>query len=124
MTRSAILAVAVVVFGLVGVASAQAQEKSHTAIGPVAKISGDSLTVDTAKGPVNFVTSASTAVKVTGGSAKARAAKAEGEKGVKVTDAVHVGDQVSVKYTDEGGKFHATEIDVKQRRPLAAQPVK
>jgi hypothetical protein len=37
---------------------------------------------------------------------------------------VHEGDQVTVKYTDVGGKLMASEIDVKQRRPAAAQKVK
>jgi hypothetical protein len=93
-------------------------------VGPVSKVSGDIVTVDTNKGPLQFVTTTATQVSVTGGSSKARAAKAAGEKGVKISDAVHEGDQVQVKYTDSGGKLMASEIDVKQRRPPSAQKVK
>jgi len=89
----------------------------------VAKISGDSLSVDSGKGIVQFVTNSKTEVKVTAGGAQAQKAKQEG-KGVKITDAVHVGDQVSVKYTDNGGKLVAMEVDVLQRRPPSTQPPK
>ena len=41
---------------------------------------------------------------------------------MKITDAVHVGDQVSVKYTDNGGKLVAMEVDVLQRRPPTLSP--
>jgi hypothetical protein len=71
-----------------------------------------------------FMTTSSTKVKVTGGSTKTEAAKEAGAKGVKVTDLVHQGDQVSVKYTDVGGKLMASEIEVKLRRPTNAQPAK
>jgi hypothetical protein len=35
-----------------------------------------------------------------------------------------VGDQVSVRYTDVGGKLMASEVEVLQRRPASANPVK
>jgi len=70
-----------------------------------------------------FTTNSKTEVKVTAGGAQAQKAKQEG-KGVKITDAVHVGDQVSVKYTDNGGKLVAMEVDVLQRRPPSTQPPK
>lgn len=105
----------------IGLASAQEQK---TAIGPVSKISGDQLSVDTGKAVLDFVTNKDTSVKVTGGGSKAQAAKSEGQKGVKITEVVHVGDQVSVKYSDVGGKMVAASIEVLGRRPKAAQPVK
>ena len=120
-----ILTVAGLVLGLaIATVSAQDQKaKTLTTVGPVAKISGDSLSVDSGKGIVQFVTNSKTEVKVTAGGAQAQKAKQEG-KGVKITDAVHVGDQVSVKYTDNGGKLVAMEVDVLQRRPPNTQPPK
>jgi hypothetical protein len=120
-----LLFTALVLACAVTLVGAQAQKgKTQTAIGPVSKVSGDMLSVDTSKGPMQFVTTDATQVKVTGGSAKARAAKEAGQKGVKISDAVHEGDQVTVKYTDVGGKLMASEVDVKQRRPASAQKVK
>ena len=123
--RRTILTVAGLVMGLaITIVSAQDQKaKTLTTVGPVSKISGDSLSVDSGKGIVQFVTNSKTEVKVTAGGAQAQKAKQEG-KGVKITDAVHVGDQVSVKYTDNGGKLVAMEVDVLQRRPPSTQPPK
>ena len=122
--RRTILTVAGLVLGLaIAIVSAQDKAKTLTTVGPVAKISGDSLSVDSGKGIVQFVTNSKTEVKVTAGGAQAQKAKQEG-KGVKITDAVHVGDQVSVKYTDNGGKHVAMEVDVLQRRPPNTQPPK
>ena len=120
-----ILTVAGLVLGLaIAIVSAQDKAKTLTTVGPVAKISGDSLSVDSGKGIVQFVTNSKTEVKVTAGGAQAQKAKQEGKQGVKITDAVHVGDQVSVKYTDTGGKLVAMEVDVLQRRPPSTQPPK
>ena len=122
--RRTILTVAGLVLGLaIAIVSAQDKAKTLTTVGPVAKISGDALSVDSGKGIVQFVTNSKTEVKVTAGGAQAQKAKQEG-KGVKITDAVHVGDQVSVKYTDNGGKHVAMEVDVLQRRPPNTQPPK
>jgi len=124
MSDRLLLTTAALVLGVVSLVGAQAKPKTMTAIGPVSKIAGDILSVDTSKGPMQFVTTDATQVKVAGGSAKERAAKEAGQKGVKISDAVHEGDQVTVKYTDVGGKLMASAIDVKQRRPAAAQKTK
>jgi hypothetical protein len=126
MKLQAFLAVATLVVGLgVGAAAQKPQEKNLTAIGPVLKIAGDSLTIDVGKGKtMQFTTNADTAVKVTAGGAKAQAAKAEGKKGLKITEVVHEGDQVFVRYSDVAGKMVASEVDVRVRRPQSAQPVK
>jgi hypothetical protein len=126
MNHKLLLTAAALVLGCtVSIVGAQAPKgKTLTVVGPVAKISGDSLSVDTNKGPMQFVTNEATQVKVAGGGAKAQAAREAGQKGLKISDAVHEGDQVSVKYTDVGGKLMASEIDVKQRRPASAQKVK
>jgi hypothetical protein len=125
MSHRLLLMAAALVLGVVSLVGAQEQKgKTMTAIGPVSKVAGDMLSVDTSKGPMQFVTTDATQVKVAGGSAKERAAKEAGQKGVKISDAVHEGDQVTVKYTDVGGKLMASAIDVKQRRPAAAQKTK
>jgi hypothetical protein len=125
MKLQAVVAVATLVVGL-GIGVAAQKPQTQTAVGPVSKISGDSLTIDAGKGKVmQFTTNANTLVKVTAGGAKAQAAKQEGKKGVKITEVVHEGDQVQVRYTDAGGgKMVASEVDVTQRRPQSAQPVK
>ena len=120
MKLQAIFAVATLVVGLgVGVA---AQAKNQTAIGPVLKIAGDSLTIDVGKGKtMQFTTNTSTEVKVTAGGAKAQAAKEAGKPGLKITEVVHEGDQVFVRYSDVNGKMVASEVDVRERRPQSAQ---
>ena len=69
-----ILTVAGLVLGLaITIVSAQDQKaKTLTTVGPVAKISGDSLSVDSGKGIVQFVTNSKTEVKVTAGGAQAQ----------------------------------------------------
>jgi hypothetical protein len=126
MSHRTFLTAAALVLGLaVGLVAAQDKPQTKTAVGAVAKIDGTSLSVDTGKGvTMQFVTSAATAVKVATGSSQAREARAEGKAGVKITDAVHAGDQVQVKYTDVGGKLMASEVEVLQRRPASANPVK
>jgi len=123
MSHRMLLTSAAFVLGCaVSVVAAQDKPKTLTAIGPVSKIAGDMLTVDTDKGAMEFSTTNATVVKVQGGSTKTRAAKEAGAAGLKITDAVHVGDQVSVKYADTAGKKVASEIDVKTKRPTSAQP--
>src|SRR5262245_57681830 len=126
MKVQAFLAVAALVVGLgVGVAAQKPAGKSLTAIGAVTKIAGDSLVIDAGKGKtLQFVTTADTQVKVSAGGAKAQAAREQGKPGLKITEVVHEGDQVFVRYTDAGGKLMASEVDVRQRRPQSAQPVK
>jgi hypothetical protein len=126
MKVQAFLAVAALVVGLgVGAAAQKPAEKNLTAIGPVTKIAGDSLVIDVGKGKtMQFVTNTETQVKVSAGGAKAQAARQEGKKGLKITEVVHEGDQVFVRYSDVGGKMVASEVDVRERRPQSAQPVK
>jgi hypothetical protein len=122
MKQTARFAIVMLAVGLwVGVAHAQ----TKTTVGAVTKIAADVLTVDAGKdGIVELVTNDKTTVKVTGGSTKAQAAARAGEKGVKITELVHEGDQVQVKYTEAGGKKVASSIDVLQRRPASTRPPK
>jgi hypothetical protein len=126
MSHRTLLTAAALVLGFaIGLVAAQDKPRTQTAVGAVAKIGGTNLSVDTGKGgTLQFITSATTEVKVATGSSQAREAKLEGKPGVKITDAVHVGDQVQVKYTDVGGKLMASEVEVLQRRPASGNPVK
>jgi hypothetical protein len=123
--RLLLTAAAFVLGGVVSLVGAQDQKaKTLTAVGPVSKVSAEIVTVDTGKGSMQFITTEATKVKVQGGGGQAQAAKEAGKKGLKISEAVHEGDQVSVKYTDVGGKLMASEIDVTQKRPASAQKVK
>jgi hypothetical protein len=117
---------AALVLGLaVGLVAAQDKPQTKTAVGAVAKVSGTLLAVDTGGGgTLQFITSETTLVKIAAGGAKDNEAKQAGKKGLKITEVVGVGDQVSVKYTEVGGKLMASEVEVLQRRPASAKPVK
>jgi hypothetical protein len=114
----------VLCFG-VGLVMAQDKPKVQTAVGAVANVKGTMLVVDTGGGKsLQFITSATTTIKLPAGGGKQKEKKEETGKGLKVTEVVHVGDQVSVKYTDVTGKLMAQEIDVLQSRPAGALPQK
>ncbi|HET9361425.1 MAG TPA: hypothetical protein VFO58_16850 [Vicinamibacterales bacterium] len=114
----------VLCFG-VGLVVAQDKPKVQTAVGPVAKVGGTMLVVDTGGGKsLQFITSATTTITLPRGERQEAEAKREGKEGLKVTEVVHQGDQVSVKYTDVSGKLMAQSIDVLQRRPAGALPQK
>jgi len=94
--------VASVVAGLMVLASAgaviAAPQDAQAARGTVSAVSGDSLTVMVKGQPMKFVVDGSTDVVAPGGGTMARAAKAEGKKGVAITSVVKVGETVDVKY--------------------------
>ena len=73
---------------------------------------------------LQFITSTKTTVKMEAGGGIGELCKEEAGKPCTITQVVHVGDQVSVKYTDVSGKLMAQHVDVKQRRPASAQPQK
>ena len=114
----------VLCFG-VGLVVAQDKPRVQTAVGAVATVKGTMLVVDTGGGKsLQFITSAATLIKLPAGGGKQKEKKEETGKGLKVTEAVHVGDQVSVKYTDVGGKLMAQRIDVLKSGPLNKRPQK
>lgn len=108
-----------------GVGLVVAQAKVQTAVGAVATVKGTMLVVDTGGGKsLQFITSAATTIKLPAGGGKQKENKENTGKGLKVTEVVHQGDQVSVKYTDVSGKLMAQSIDVLQSRPAGALPQK
>jgi hypothetical protein len=86
----------------------QAQEKAKTmnASGTVKSVSGDSLVVTAAGKDMTFTMDGTT--KFVG---KGLTTKSKGGK-LTATDAVNMGDMVSVTYHDMGGKMHAANVRI------------
>ena len=99
-------------------AAAAAADKTMSAAGAVTAVTADSLTVKGKAGEWTFAVDAKTAVTATGASHKTAAAKAD-SKPTPITEFVHVGDEVAVKYHD-GATKHAASVRVTS----AAKPVK
>jgi hypothetical protein len=126
MTRNWFLALtAVAVLGAgVGVARAQDKTESLTAQGVVKSVAPGFFVVDTGKGDLTFKVNGETHILAKGATTATKARRAAGEDGLIISDVVHEGDQVTVRYARSGGSFVASEIQVRNRRPLSAQPVK
>ena len=122
MSHRMLWTAALVLFFAVGLVAAQ---EPKPAVGPVAKIGGTMLVVDTGGGKsLQFITSTKTTVKMAAGGGRTEECKDATGKPCKITDVVRVGDQVSVKYADVSGKLMAESIDVLNRRPDSAQKQK
>jgi len=106
--------VAGVMAGMMVLASAgaviAAPQETHTARGAVSAVSADSLTVTVKDQPMKFVVDGTTDVVAPGGGTMARAAKAEGKKGIAITSVVKVGQTVEVKYHEPA--MHAASVRV------------
>jgi len=88
--------------------------KTLTASGTVKSVAADSLTVTTKTGDETFAVDAKTQVTASGASHKSEAMKSE-KKATQITDFVHTGDMVSVRYHDEGGTKHAASVRVTKK---------
>jgi hypothetical protein len=80
--------------------------KTMTASGPVTAVSGTSLTVTSGGKDMTFTVDASTKFVGKGLSTKAAAGK------LTATDAVGMGDTVTVSYHDMGGTMHAANVRI------------
>ena len=94
--------------------------KALSATGAVTAVAADSLSVKGKDGDWTFAVDSKTEVVAKGASHKAAAAKADA-KPTPITDFVHVGDEVSVKYHD-GATKHAASVRVTAAK--AAAPAK
>jgi len=116
--------VASVVAGMMVLASAgavlAAPQETQEARGTVSAVSADSLTVTVKDHPMKFVVDGTTDVVAPGGGTMARAAKAEGKKGVAITSVVKVGQTVDVKYHMPA--MHAASVRVLGSGTPAAAP--
>jgi hypothetical protein len=101
-----------------GVAGAGAQGATESFMGIVKAVSGSSVTVERGTITGVFTVDTKTHVAARGATAKTKEAKAAGKAGLTVPDAVHVGDQVVVRYHEMKGTMMASEIQV--RTPSAA----
>jgi hypothetical protein len=89
--------------------------KTLSATGAVTAVTADSLSVKGKTAEWTFAVDAKTQVTATGASHKTAAAKAD-SKPTPITDFVHVGDEVTVKYHD-GTPKHAASVRVVAAKP-------
>jgi hypothetical protein len=92
--------------------AAPARAASETFSGSVKAVSGSSITVERGTITGVFAVNANTHLTVKGATAKTREARAAGKAGLTVPDAVHVGDQVTVRYVGQGDGMVAADIRV------------
>lgn len=111
MKRIAYLTAAMVL--ALGVAGASAQGAVESFMGVVKAVSGSTVTVERGTITAVFTVDSKTHVAVQGATAKTKEAKEKGKPGLTVPDAVHVGDQVVVKYREVTGKMMASDIQVR-----------
>ena len=86
-------------------------EKVLTATGTVSAVASQSLTIKAASGEMTFAIDNKTAVTGKGLGTKNAALKDEGKTRA-ITEFVHVGDSVDVKYHDMGATKHASTVRV------------
>jgi hypothetical protein len=110
MKRSVFWAVAMALV-LSGVAWAQATESF---VGNVKAVTGSTVTVERGAITGVFAVDAKTHVGVRGATAKTQEAQAAGKPGISVTDVLHVGDQVRVRYmyNEKSNKMTVSDITV------------
>jgi len=95
-----------------------ASSKTMTAAGTVASVSASSLSVKGKSGDMTFTVDEKTHVVASGASHKSAANKAD-NKPTQITDMVHEGDMVTVKYHDMGAEKHAAEVRVSKSATAA-----
>ena len=98
--------------------SAASANKTMTAAGTVASVSASSLSVKGKSGDMTFTVDEKTHVVASGASHKTAANKAD-NKPNQITDMVHEGDTVTVKYHDMGATKHAAEVRVSKSATAA-----
>jgi hypothetical protein len=96
------------------IATATAAEKSKITQGKVTAVTADSISISTGAESMTFAVDAATTIRGKGLSTKANEKAAKGEK-MTVADSLAVNDVVSITYTEEGGKPHATTIKIVQK---------
>ncbi|MGH9331581.1 MAG: DUF5666 domain-containing protein [Vicinamibacterales bacterium] len=97
-----------------GSTSEDAGPKEMNASGTVSAVSNDSLTVKSGSDSSSFLIDKNTKIIGEGVGTLSRQMKEAG-KGMTITDAVGVGDTVSVSYHDIGGTKHATSVNISRK---------
>ena len=119
MVRNASLALAMVLALGVGGAAAAGQNV-ESFVGVVKSVSGSSVTIERGTLTGTFNVTSATHVAVQGATAKTLESKRAGKPGLTVPDAVHVGDQVVVKFHESNGTMVATDIQVRTKGALSS----
>lgn len=88
--------------------------KAMSASGAVTAVSASSLTVKGSAGESTFMVDPKTRIIGTGAGTKGREMKEAGGK-PQITDFVQTGDTVTVRYREEGGMKHASEVRVTKK---------
>jgi hypothetical protein len=109
MKRSVAAIIAVFALSASGV-WAQGTAKTESFIGIVKTVSSSSLTVERGTITAVFTVDPKTHVSAKGSTAKTKEAQAAGKPGLTVPDAIHVGDQVQVKFHEQNKAMIATDI--------------
>ena len=112
MKRIASLTAAILVLGCAGAFAQGAAGRPESFIGVVKTVSGASVTAERGTITGVFGIDPKTRVVAKGASTKTREKIAEGKPGLTVPDAVHVGDQVMIKFREVDGKMWASQIQV------------
>ena len=119
MARSTYLALAVVLALGVGSAAAAGQS-AESFMGVVKSVSGSSVTIERGTLTGTFNVTSATHVGVQGATAKTLENKRAGKAGLTVPDAVHVGDQVVIRFHESNGAMVATDIQVRVKGASAS----
>ena len=110
MSRIVPIALAAVLALGVGAANAQGKKaaaKAQSTTGVVKTVSASSLALENGK---TFSVDGSTKLLAAGSTAKTAEKKAAGAPGLQITDMIHAGDRVTVRYTTNGTAMMATEV--------------
>src|SRR4249920_402229 len=109
MKRTGCMA-AIVVLALSASAWAQGTAKVESFVGLVKAVSSSSVTVEHGTITGVFTVDTKTHVTAKGSTAKTKEAQAAGKPGLTVPDAIHVGDQVQIKYQEKSNVMIASDI--------------
>jgi len=109
----------VLALGVSGAAAQGTASKVESFMGIVKNVTPSSVTVERGTITGIFTIDPKTHVAVQGATAKTKEAKAAGKPGLTVPDAVHVGDQVMVKFHEMKGTMMATDIQVRTASPAS-----
>ena len=125
MTRIACLTLAgVLALGVGGASAGQAAGAVESFIGNVKAVSGSSITVERGTLSGTFTVDAKTHLAARGATAATKENKEAGKPGLTVPDAVHVGDQVVIKFRETKGLMLATDNQVREPGTAALRPRK
>jgi len=102
----------VLVLGSAGAFAESAAGPAESFVGIVKNVSGSAVTAERGTIVGIFSIDPKTRILAKGASTKTREIKAAGKPGLTAPDAVHVGDQVLIKFRETDGRMWASQIQV------------